>query len=392
MPAFIDQFAACVERESTRIAMAFGSSASEGHEQALQLGMERSWLPLAEPVVAQPERNVFATDGSQAVRHFNNGWNAIICHALCVGADFEAPSVDVRFARNTLPEAVLNRYAGLLMRYLEIRAALDNVDRAVGGVMCLDGSLHTALPHLLYPLPIDEASDLPLMLLECYLDLVDACADRGILLVSLSKTSTGSMLSEALLRLDEVDALPGNVDLDDSLLPPLPSDMELVYRWASGAGTSRPLVLGSYGFGNRRGQLLSAPEQLVGAFDSERYSLGERLALLVRLASAPATVATYVRLQAHEDPIRLDVPASAVGQPDRICDTYIGWADDADLSEVLGHLLRSYGGPSVYHAALYVADQLVRMHNSVVDTAYLSIIRAQFGAFVQYDRSRRRFL
>src|SRR6202011_1969 len=135
MPAFIDQFAACVERESVRLA-AFGSLVAEGHEQALQAGMHDAWQPLSSPATGQPARIVFATDGSQAVRHFNNGWNAIICHALCVGAGFEAPSVDVRFARNTLPEAVLNRYAGLLMRYLEIRAALENVDRAAGGVMC----------------------------------------------------------------------------------------------------------------------------------------------------------------------------------------------------------------------------------------------------------------
>jgi hypothetical protein len=46
----------------------------------------------------------------------------------------------------------------------------------------------------------------------------------------------------------------------------------------------------------------------------------------------------------------------------------------------------------VYHAALYVADRLARLNNATVDTAYLSIIRAQFGAYVQYDRSRRRFI
>jgi len=83
-------------------------------------GMPDAWQPLSSPATGQPARIVLATDGSQAVRHFNNGWNAVICHALSVGAGFEAPSVDVRFVRNTLPEAVLNRYAGLLMRHLEI--------------------------------------------------------------------------------------------------------------------------------------------------------------------------------------------------------------------------------------------------------------------------------
>jgi len=74
---------------------------------------------------------VFATDGSQAIRHFNNGWSLIVCHALCIGPEFESPSVDVRFVRSTLPDSVLRRYAGLLMRYLEVRAALDNVSSNV---------------------------------------------------------------------------------------------------------------------------------------------------------------------------------------------------------------------------------------------------------------------
>ncbi len=149
-------------------------------------------------------------------------------------------------------------------------------------------------------------------MLESYLDLIDACDEHDVLLVSLSKTSTGSFLGEALLRLDEAPDLPAGIDLESNPLPPLPSDMEVLYRWTDGPGHSRPLVLGMQGFGNRRGQLLVAPEQLVGAFETPRYSFEERLALLERLASAAATVSMYVRLRREEDPIRVDVLASAV--------------------------------------------------------------------------------
>ena len=353
--------------------------------------MQDAWRPLSAETGTRA-RPVFATDGSQAIRHFNNGWSLIVCQALCIGPDFESPSVDVRFVRSTLPESMLTRYAGLLMRYLEVRAALDNVDRAAGGVLCLDGSLHTMLPHLVYPLASEDARDLPLALLESYLDLIDACAEHDVLLLSLSKTSTGSFLGEALLRLGDTATLPAGIDLQREPLPPLPSDMEVLYRWTAGAGYSRPLVLGSHGFGNRRGQLLVAPEQLVGAFETSRYSFEERLALLDRLRFTAATVSTYVRLRPDEDPIRVDALASAVGLDDRVRDTYLRWADGADLGDILAHLSGAYGGRSVYHAALYVADRLVRLHNATVDSAYLSIIRAQFGAFVQYDRSRRRFV
>jgi hypothetical protein len=391
MPAFIEQFAASVARERHRLAMAFGPSTADHHEEALQAAMRDAWRPLSAKATAT-RRPVYATDGSQAIRHFNNGWSLIICHALCVGPEYESPTVDVRFVRSTLPDTVLTRYAGLLMRYLEVRAALDNVERAAGGVLCLDGSLHAMLPHLIYPLASDDARDLPLALLESYLDLIDVCAEHDVLLLSLSKTSIGSFLGEALLRLDETSDLPPGIDLESNPLPPLPSDMEVLYRWTQGAGYSKPLVLGMQGFGNRRGQLLTAPEQLVGAFETPNYSFQERLGLLDRLASATATVSTYVRLRREEDPIRVDLMASAVGLDDRIRDTYMHWAYGADFGEVLAHLVSAYGGRSVYHAALYVADRLVRLHNATVDSAYLSIIRAQFGAFVQYDRSRRRFI
>jgi hypothetical protein len=174
----------------------------------------------------------------------------VVCQALCVGPEFEEPSLEVRFARSTVPDSVLTCYAGLLMRLLEVRAALDNIERAGGGVMCLDGSLHAMLPHLLYPLALDDAADLPLTLLASYLDLIDACAERDVLLLSLSKTSTGSFLGEALLRLNDDCMLPPAFDLEENPLPPLPSDMEVLFRWTRGTGHSRPVVLGTQGFGH----------------------------------------------------------------------------------------------------------------------------------------------
>jgi hypothetical protein len=393
VPAFIEQFALCVQREHERLSSLFSSDVANDEERELQSGIRHAWRPLWAAPAGRP-RPAYASDGSQAIRHFNNGWSAIVCQSLCVGPHFESPAVDLRFLRSTTPDAVLGRYAGLVMRLLEVRSALEHVERAAGGVMCLDGSLQAALPHLLYPLALKDAHDLPLAVLETYLDLLDACARHDVLLLSLSKTSTSSFLGESMLRLSDVPLLPADVDLDqdEDLLPELPSDTEIVFRWAAGAGSSRPVVLGSYGFGNRRGQLLRAPDELARAFTLSDSPFSARVDLFKRLADAPASVGLYARLRDHEDAVRVDVPAPSVGLQDRIRDVYLRWGDDAQVGELLGHLMGSYGGPSVYHAALYVVDRLVRLHNAAVDTAYLSVIRSQFGAFVQYDRSRRRFL
>ncbi|MCC6176109.1 MAG: DNA double-strand break repair nuclease NurA [Chloroflexi bacterium] len=391
MTTFVDQFAACVQRERERLALAFGPATLDDDERLLREALRAAWRPLPRSDSGEARR-AFAIDGSQGIRHFNNGWSAVVCHALCVGPGLEAPSVEVRFFRSNLPEAVLSRYAGLLMRLLELRVALAQVNEARGAVLCLDGSLHTALPHLLYPLDVEGERDLPLRVLATYLDLLSACRDQGVLLLSLAKTSTGAFLGEALMRLQATDWLPGDADLDDDPLPPLPTDVEALFRWTDEAGLSRPLVLGSYGFGRRRGQLLRGAAWPTRAFQGPADDRAGYARLLERLAETSATVSLYVRLRPRDDVLRLDLPAWSVGVPDRIRDTYLRWADDARLDATLGHLVGAYGGRSVYHAALYVADRLVRLSSEAIDQAYLSIIRAQLGAFVQYDRSRRRFL
>ena len=56
--------------------------------------MRSAWESLGDPPLGRPRR-VFATDGSPAIRQFNNGWSVVVCHALCIGPGYEAPSVDV---------------------------------------------------------------------------------------------------------------------------------------------------------------------------------------------------------------------------------------------------------------------------------------------------------
>src|SRR5712692_6784107 len=106
MTAFVDQFAVCVSRERQRLGHIFGPTAADEQERLLRDALLAAWRPLVPQ--RGSARRVFAADGSQAIRHFNNGWAAIICHGLCIGPGIEAPSVDVRFVRSTLPEMVLN--------------------------------------------------------------------------------------------------------------------------------------------------------------------------------------------------------------------------------------------------------------------------------------------
>lgn len=336
----------------------------------------------------------FAADGSEAVRHFSNGLSLVVAQALLVGPGVEAPIVEVRFVPSHVPETALSRFRGLLMRSLEVRVALEHARRLRDAVLCLDGSLQTPLPHLIFPLrEIPGEESLPFQVLDDYLELFEVCRANGILLLGVAKTTSASFLTEALWRLqDDSEALPAETADERLGERAFPTDSEVLYRFAEGPGFSHPLLLGSKAMGHRWRLVADGRTADAQGLDDEAEEDGRDPGRLERLARAPAIVAFHVRLRAGEEPMRVDVPASCLGLPDRLCDLYTRWAPVAAVEPVLRQVRGGYGGSSVYNSALYVADRLVRLSQNLVDGPYLSMIREALGQYVQYDRSRRRFL
>jgi hypothetical protein len=173
----------------------------------------------------------------------------------------------------------------------------------------------------------------------------------------------------------------------------LPTDGELLHRWAHGAGFTTPVLLGLASFGHRTPPLVNDPAALADQFRDGQLSRRERRAVLERLRDAPAIATFYLRLAPGEDAIRVDVPASALkGKNQRLLDFSHEWLPYQDALPVVQWLRDGYGGISVYNAALYVVDREVRLHAETMDRVYLSVLRRQLGIPVQYDRSTRRFL
>jgi len=392
MASFVDQFALNLRQGAPTLKRALSAEAISIQERNLKAALLRNWhsLPTLE---AHPLPTIFAVDGSSAIRHLNNGWSVIIAQALAVGPEYEEPLVDVRFVRSSLSDDSLFRLSGLLMRSLELKVALTAALNARGGLLCLDGSLQTGIPHCLYPLDIPGERDLPLSVLETYLDLVKTCQERGIMLIALSKTSTASFFVEALVHMASAKQLETDVDLSsDPDRQALLSDAEVIFRWTSDPGYSTPLMLGVHGLGHRRAQLLQRPEAIATAFEGSKHLAPSLcLALLRRLQDSPATLAFHLRLRAGEESLRVDIPASLLGLPYTLSDFYLHWGTAGDALPALAPILASHGGPTVYHAAAYVADRLVRLTNRMVDGPYLAIMRQNLGQYIQYNRSQRRF-
>ncbi len=397
-------------------------------EQSLLVGVRAHWHPFSRERFEQvpPSRaRVGAVDGSRAIRSLNIGADWVIAQALLLGPDgLRLSAGDTHILRGDIERPTIDRYASLLMRSLELELALKFVREKHGDVLLVDGSLYADLPHLLYDLnslTIEGYEDLPLKVLEQYLDLFDFCQQHDVLLLGIAKRTRSKVFGQALL--EEICAarqsIPKQTDISqeaegeskpeafvdnyqyselsntDALW--LPSDGEVLHRWTEGCGLTDPVLLGSASFSHtsarRAAQLAMRARQALAQSEPRPAILQDRLSpLQERLLAAPAIGTFYARLAPGDDVLRIDALASTFGRNDlHLLDFAHELAAHMVALPILQYLLGDYGGLSVYNAALYVVDQEVRLHAETVDRIYLPILRGQLGYPIQYDRSTRRF-
>src|SRR5712692_9153866 len=326
MPAFTEKFIAELEAQRGHFQAVFSSDVCSPLEERLAPRVAANWHCLPEP--AEHGGDVFAIDGSEATRNFSNASWLLICQGLLLGPDVEIPRLELRLVPGNVPSAVTDSYCSRLMRWLEVRLALDHIGRLAGQTVVLDGSLYSTLPHLLYPLEAlhhqpscGDDADLPIRVLEAYLDLFDACRQQDVLLLGVSKTTQDRVLTHTLLHLpDDVDRISVDMAEQFEMLPDsrIPPDAEALQRWTEGAaGWSTPVQLGLYSFCRFRETLLSDPSRIAESFaDCSRYSRGELENIVERLQRAPAVATFHVRFADGDDCIRVDVPAYTLGCSD----------------------------------------------------------------------------
>jgi hypothetical protein len=429
MASFTDLIAERIHFRREEFLAGLSSEPDDEVEQLLATGIQAHWHPF-EPEntrnMDQSVSQVAAVDGSRAIRALSSGADWVIAQALLIGPNgLRKSAVDTILLRGEIERPAVDRCAALLMRSLELDLALKFVESGDGHTLILDGSLYAELPYLLYRLAIGGYEDLPLKVLEQYLELFDLCQKRGVLLLGISKSARSAVLGQALLdgnrslvssipqQTDSGTLKPLEADVQEDVevsrgdsvngknqrrgirsgMNGLPTDGELMHRWTKGAGLTDPVLLGSSSFG-RAGVI--ADQKLTARIQQvllEQQLSPDLQRVLDRLSNAPAIGTFYIRLAPGDDALRVDALASTFGRDDlrllRFTRTLVSYTSALPLVQ---HLLGEYGGLSVYHAALYVVDKEVRLHAATVDHIYLSVLRRQLRQPVQYDRSTRRFI
>ncbi len=388
MPTFIAQYLTTLEEERSRFLTLLTDAPADEMENQLREAAMAAWNPRL-PAPDPAPRQVFAVDGSDAMRSFANGTFLVISHALLAGPEVEATATHVVMQRDTLAADSRERLRGLLTRALEIGLAREQVEQCAGGTLYLDGSLYTQLGHLIYPYEAAAQADIPLDLLEDYLDLVETARRHDVRLVALSKTSRGHLLSHALLA-EPDQAEPGFRQRDDV---DMPNDGEVLARWTHGPGYTTPILVGWEAFGHRAGQFVRNPETLAAEFARSGVDRQRAAAALERLRALPAVWASYVRLDEGDDCMRVEFLSDDI-LPDapRLTDYLLTLSADPCLG--LDHLAGVVGDhttPRLYNTGLYVVDRLVRLPRATVDEKYLPLLRDMLGVPLRLDKSERRF-
>jgi len=352
MPAFSHKFAELVIQKRQQFLECFSEEAVSPAEALLKRRILENWHPLPEEAIPAP-RPAFAVDGSQASRGLASGGFLAICQALMIGPGCEECDVALELVRGCDSSQELDRFVDLLRQRLELGLALRHIARAADGTLFLDGTLHGQM-RIRGPLHIKGFEKLPESVIGTYLALLAEAERYHVLALGVSKTSRESLLSRCLL--------------DGSGLSEVIPDSEMLFRWTRGPGFTTPVVLG-------RQELEDA-----------------EAAMKLELGKSPAVVAFHVRLAPGEDTLRIDLPASWLGLPDRVADLNWRFAEPSLLFPVLSLLRDAHGGLSVYNAMLYIVDKQVRLSERTLSRQYLPIIRRITGKRVELDRSRRRFL
>lgn len=441
MASFTHLVAQRIKQHRQEFEVGLSPETANALDATLARGVQRMWHRVDPTKLNAPDDDrgvTAAVDGSRATRALNSGAQWVIAQALLMASDgTELTEAETLLLRGECEQPAVDRCASMLMRSLELGLALTFAQRTTSGVLLLDGSLYAELPHLLYSLAVPGQADLPLLVLQRYLDLFDCCQNHGILLLGIAKSARSTVLGRTILD-GNVDSFAvhgdlhsranvclgmGDVAIPDTLerasaadvlrpqthddsatgvldasfdasFPGMPTDAEILHRWTQGEGLTSPVLLGTRSFGHRRTSVTRGPDSLAQQFaNGSRFSPAERRDILGRLRTAPAIGTFYVRLAAGDDVLRVDALASAFGMPkDHLLDFPSRVLAHQAALPLLQPLRRDYGGATVYNAALYVVDREVRLHAQTVDRVYLSILRSQVSAPIQFDRSTRRFM
>lgn len=348
------------------------------------------WLPLPDAAFSSL-RDAVAVDGTGHAINLATGAHVIVAMAIALGP---APVgridlVEVEALPARFDDAAAASARDLVMRALETESAIEALRRASAHgsadrtTVWVDGSLYADLAHMAGGPSVVRwggAAERAGALISATRDLHLGAESTGVHLLGLAKTQRAAVLGPALpatsLALGPAAIGPNRMRHGQGDIG-RPRDGEILAGMAD--GWSWPLLL-----------------------DARQFPSIEAEAASV-LADCPAIVTTFIRPHPADLPLRLDVPASALGLQHRVGkSTHSGETEPANwlpdpgvLRPFVAEVMARYGGVLAHNGPLHAVDRLVRLPRRDLETVVLPAIARAVGvspALLRVDRGRRRFL
>jgi len=428
MPEFLDYFVSQVrmKRERLRSYLSVGRPSPLANELGVLLQSEWHGLPITGGI----PRNVFAVDGSRALRFYVVGSILYVVRAVGVSGkerirDLE---VDSFFSRSNARD--IHRFVNRKMEWLEHRVAAQAAEKLDdGGFVLIDGTLHGRMMAVPRDSAAEGQKNFMLQYFDDYMRLFEVCRKKGVVPVGVSKDSRAAFLRDHLLgimleryleesklthsereRVRRIfdDLLNGNTSelvslariqssLDDKLelimreARSSTTDHQMITNFVDDVGYSTPLELGVYGRGKGLvRQYIESPLSYLGTHFKEAYDEAEDKNwflewgrdVLSSIPRLPTIVSFHVLLDKRDSPLRIDVPSWLFGLDNTLADK-VGFSpiksSNKHIEEIIDMLRVGYGGLRNYNVFLVQAHREAKLERGTMDTLYHRILEKELS-------------
>ncbi|MGB9857658.1 MAG: DNA double-strand break repair nuclease NurA [Dictyoglomaceae bacterium] len=325
------------------------------------------WHPLFEEDFNLPS---YAVDASQRILSLAFGPYLVISQGLILGKDnYENAQVNIEALPGSISHNQLEHISDIILQKIEVSLALEVVEKENPPyVLFIDGSLSARISHIIYLLSMDlgDYNTLTYEVFEKTLRLIELSKKKGIYLISISKISRDTFLSQIILESEgktiESKLYPTDTELISFIIPYEP-------------GFSTPILLG--------GKRSLGKKQL--------EIVGNKPKIKEMLENTNAFVNFYIRLIPQDQPLRVDFPCYLVNREDSFLPTDYQILPQIDIRGIISLIKNNCAGINVYQTHLYLVDKLVRIKREPDLERYRLILEKELGKPLPLDRSQRRF-
>lgn len=350
-----DKLLNILARDSTKLEESFGNY------------FKNHWHPLLEEDFDLPS---YAVDASQRILSLAFGPYLIISQGLILGKNnYENTQVNIEALPGSISQNQLEHISDIILQNIEMNLSLEVVEKENPPyVLFIDGSLSARISHLIYLLSMDleDYNTLTYEVFEKTLKLIELSKKKGIYLISISKISRDTFLSQIILESE-------GKNIESKLYPTDSELISLVIPYEPGFST--PILLGGKrSLGKKQIEIINNEPRIKDMFKNIN-----------------AFINLYIRLIPQDQPLRVDFPCYLINKEDSFLFTDYQILPQIDIRGIISLIRNNCGGINIYQAHLYLVDKLVRIKREPDLERYKLILEKELGKALPLDRSQRRF-